>query len=377
MKITPFKLERYFAQYEFTTRYLLSSSDCEALSLNEVLELADEEARGLWRSLKLGYTESLGLPLLRAEIAQLYAGISPEQVLVVVPEEGIFVALNCILESGDHVICTFPGYQSLYQVAASLGCVLSFWEPVEAEGWRFAPAFLERAIRPNTKLILCNFPHNPTGYLPIQEEWQNVLDVIVRRGIYLFSDEMYRFLELEPADRLPSAVECYDKAITLFGMSKTFGMAGVRLGWLVTRDQALYQRMAAFKDYTTICASAPSEILSLIALRAREGIISRHRGRIARNLSLLDDFFQEHSEVMAWVRPRAGSICFPKLVGDVSAAALCKALAEEAGVMLLPSTVYDYGDRHFRLGFGRESLPEALLRFGEYLAGKYQPMRGA
>jgi len=372
MSIAPFKLERYFAQYEFTARYLLSSSDCEALTLSEVLELADEETRELWSALRLGYTESQGDPLLRAEIAGLYGRISPEHVLVAAPEEGIFLAMNCLLESGDHVVCTFPGYQSLYQIAASLGCELSLWQPVESEGWRFDLGFLEQAIRPNTKLVVCNFPHNPTGYLPTQGEWQAIVDVIESCGIYLFSDEMYRFLELEPGDRLPSAVECYDRAVTLSGMSKAFGMAGVRLGWLVAKDQALHQRMTAFKDYTTICSSAPSEILSLIALRAKERIVSRHRQRIARNLSLLDGFFQEHSEAMAWVRPRAGSVCFPKLLGDISASALCKALVEEAGIMLLPSTVYDYGDRHFRLGFGRESLPEALQRFGEYLTHRYQ-----
>ncbi len=114
----------------------------------DVLNLADKETKTLWDDLKLGYTESLGHPLLREEVARLYAGITAEDCLVIVPEEGIFLAMNAILESGDHVICTFPGYQSLYEIAAGLGCQVTKWKPDEENGWRFNPDFLEEHIRP-------------------------------------------------------------------------------------------------------------------------------------------------------------------------------------------------------------------------------------
>src|SRR5687767_14255499 len=127
MNLNPFKLERYFAKYEFSTRYLLSSSDCDGLMQSELLAAADVECRALWDNLKLGYTESLGHPLLRKEIAQLYEGIDAAEVLVVVPEEGIFIALNALLEKGDHLICTFPAYQSLYEIAGGLGCEITPW----------------------------------------------------------------------------------------------------------------------------------------------------------------------------------------------------------------------------------------------------------
>lgn len=367
MKLPPFKLERYFAQYEFSTRYLLSSSDCDGLKMADVLALADAPTRALWDELALGYTESLGLPLLRSEIAGMYSGIAPEQVLLITPEEGIFIALNTLLEKGDHVVCTFPGYQSLYEIAAGIGCEVTRWQPEEANGWRFNPQTLERSIRPNTRLLIFNFPHNPTGYLPTAADFARILEIAREHDLYVLSDEMYRFLELDARDRLPSAPEVYPKAVSLCGMSKSFGMAGVRLGWLVTRDADWYARMAAFKDYTTICSSAPSEILSLIALRARQPILQMHLTRIERNLTLLDGFFERFAHRFQFQRPRAGTIGFARLLGETSALNFCQRVVEQAGVMILPSTVYEYGDRHFRIGFGRENMPEALAALERYL----------
>ena len=257
VKLRPFRLERYFADYEFSAKYLLSSSDCEGLLQSDLLALADGEMQQAWDLLRLGYTESLGHPTLRAQIGRLYAGISADNCLVIVPEEGIFLALNAILGQGDHVICTFPGYQSLYEIAEAAGCEVTKWSPEENNAWRFNPDFLEENIRPNTKLLIVNFPHNPTGYLPAVEDYLKIVDFARRHNLYLFSDEMYRFLEYDPSSRLPSACEVYPKAISLFGMSKTFGLAGVRIGWLVTRDSELLANMATLKDYTTICSSVP------------------------------------------------------------------------------------------------------------------------
>ncbi len=367
MKIPPFELERYFARYEFSARYLLSSSDCDGISQSELVANAIPETRELWDQLTLGYTESLGHPKLRQEIAHLYHGIRPEDCLVVVPEEGILIAMNCILQPGDHIICTFPGYQSLYQIAESLGCEITCWEPEEENGWYFNPDFLEMNIRPNTRLVVVNFPHNPTGHLPSRADYNRIITIARQRDLYLFSDEMYRFLEYDPRDRLPSACEEYEKAISLFGMSKTFGLAGLRLGWLITRDTELFQRLAEFKDYTTICSSAPSEILAIMGLQARQTLIGRHLVRIQRNLGLLDEFFNEFKEDFEWIKPRAGTIGFPRIRLEISSAGFCRRVVQDANIMLLPSTVYGYGDRHFRLGFGRENFPEGLEKLQGYL----------
>ena len=367
MQITQFKLERYFAKYEFTTRYLLSSSDCDGLPQKDLLELADTQTRALWDGLALGYTESLGHPLLREEIAELYKGIEDEDVLVIVPEEGIYIAMQSILQPGDDVICTFPGYQSLYQVAENAGCEVTLWKPEEENGWRFNPDFLEENVKPNTKLLVFNFPHNPTGYLPNKADYQRILAFAKAHDLYVFSDEMYRLLEMDENNRLPSACEIYEKAVSLFGMSKTFGMAGARIGWLATQDNGLFKQIAAYKDYTTICNSAPSEILSIIGLRAKDVIITSHLKRIERNLVLLDGFLERHTDLFEWTRPIAGTIGFPRIKATEGALAFCQKLVEEAGIMLLPSTVYDYDDQHVRLGFGRENFPEGLRKIDEWL----------
>lgn len=367
MKIEPFALERFFARHEFSARYLLSSSDCEALSMSELLDMADMESRRLWRELRLGYTETLGHPVLREAIAGLYEGARREDVLVVVPEEGIFLLMQALLEPGDHVACTFPGYQSLYEVARSIGCDVSMWTPDEEQGWRFDMQELHSLVRENTKLVVVNFPHNPTGSLPERKTFDELLAYVRKRGIYLLSDEMYRFLELDPKDRLPAAFESYTGAVSLGGLSKSFGLPGLRIGWIATRDHGILAKTALLKDYTTICNSAPSEILALAALGARERILALQRSRIQRNIQLLEHFFQEHNRHFRWVRPQGGSICFPRMAVVEDTSAFCEHLVQETGVLLAPSRMFHYGDRHVRFGFGREDLVAGLARLSDYL----------
>ncbi len=369
MNIAPFALERYFARYEFAVRYLLSSSDCDGLRQSEVLSFADAETAELWDSLTLSYTESLGLPLLRQEIAGLYAGVRPDEVLVAAPEEGIFLAMHALLRAGDHVICTWPGYQSLYEVATDIGCEVSRWEPDEAAGWHFEVKALPALVRSTTKLIVCNFPHNPTGSTLTREEYEGLVDLARRHGIHLFSDEMYKFLEADPAARLPSACEQYERGITLSGMSKSLGLPGARIGWLVTQDRALYARVAALKDYTTICSSAPSEVLALIALRAKERILARHNARIRRNVEIFQSFLEAHEGLFRCVMPRGGTMCFPRYLGPEGASVFADRVRSGAGIMLLPSSMYGYGDSHVRVGLGRENVPQILELLHQYLAG--------
>jgi aspartate/methionine/tyrosine aminotransferase len=367
MKIPPFALERYFARYEFSARYLMSSSDCDGLAVSELLEWADDEMREMWDGLHLGYTESLGHPLLREEIAGLYDGVQAGEVITFVPEEAIYAAMNCLLEPGDHVVSVYPAYQSLYQLAESLGCEVSHWTPREDEGWRFHPDDLATLLCKPTKLVVVNFPHNPTGAMPSKADFARIVDLVAERDAYLFCDEMYRFLEQDPADRLPSAVEAYPKAVVLFGMSKTFGMAGTRVGWLATHDSELFRGLVHFKDWTTICGSAPSEILSTIALRNRERIISRHVERIGRNLRALDTFMITHPWLLEYPRPRAGSILLARLLIEEDSMRFAERTVNEAGIMIAPSAMFGYGERHIRIGLGREAFPEMLDRLHEYL----------
>ncbi len=281
MKLETFRIERYFAEHEFTARRLLSASDCESVTLTELLGLADDETRALWERLWLGYTESAGHPLLREEIAGLY-GLSAEDMLVAAPEEAIFVAMNALLEPGDEVVVTWPAYQSLAEIARAIGCRVLRWELRVKNGrWALDPDELAALLSPRTKLVVANFPHNPTGYLPARAEWEEVVRMTAERGVTLFSDEMYRWLEYHEGQTLSAACEMAEKAVTLGGVSKSLGLPGLRIGWLATRDRSLLRRASEIKDYTTICSSAPSEILALMGLRARDWLVGRRAGEPA------------------------------------------------------------------------------------------------
>jgi aspartate/methionine/tyrosine aminotransferase len=367
MTLEPFVLERYFAKHEFSAKYLLSSSDCEAFFMEELLESADTQSVRLWENLKLGYTDSSGHPVLREAIADIYKGVAADDILVVTPEEGIFLTMQALLRPGDHVVCTFPGYQSLYELARSMGCVVSFWKPDEERGWHFSLRRLENLIRDDTKMVVVNFPHNPTGYLPTRAGYLSLIDIVRQSGAYLFSDEMYRYLEIDPETILPAGCDVYRKAISLSGLSKAFGLPGLRIGWVAARDHDILERVGVFKDYTTICSSAPSEILGIMAVRGRENIIARQMKRIRKNISVLGDFFSKHSDCASWNRPLGGSICFPRMSLTDDTSEFCETLIRKTGIMLVPSKIFQYGNHHVRIGFGRENFPEIIERFSGYI----------
>ena len=365
MQIADFTLERYFARWEFAVRYVLCASDVQPLGLHELLALADDDARTRWENLSLGYTESLGLPALRDEIAGLYRGLTPDDVITFAgAEEGIFLAMHALLGAGDHAVVVWPAYQSLHEIARSIGASVTLVR-LDSKDWSLDVDAVAAAMRPNTRVIVINSPHSPTGAQLGGDQLARLVSIAELHGAMLFSDEVYRFLE-HGAPALPPAAECSDRATSLGVMSKAFGLAGLRIGWLAMRDAATRRRIAALKDYTTICNSAPSEILALIALRARIELVARARSIIDSNLALLDDFFQRFGERFRWVRPAAGSVCFPELLGG-QIDSFAAELVEREGVLLLPASQFGYSGNHFRLGYGRADMPAALERLATFI----------
>jgi len=364
MRIADFALERYFARWEFAVDHLLCASDVQGYPMAELLALADDDTRRMWDGLTLGYTESTGHPLLRAEIASLYEDLEPDDVLVFAgAEEAIFCLANVLLGPGDHAVVTWPGYQSLYEVARATGADVTFHELREEHGWAIDIDLLRSQVTPSTRLVVVNAPHNPTGMQPDRATFDALVALAEEVGAHLLVDEVYRFLEFDGVERLPAGADASPRGISLGVMSKSFAMAGLRIGWLATRDRDVLERCARFKDYTTICSSAPSEVLALIGLRARATVLARSRSIVADNLVALDTFFDAWSDRFTWVRPRAGSVGFPRLtVPGVSIDAWAAGLVEAEGVLLLPGSQFDYGGNHFRLGFGRADLPIALER---------------
>jgi len=372
MRLSPFKLERYFAKYEFNTEFLLCSSDCEAMSIADLLALepgAAEKFQQTW----LGYTESQGSPTLRKEICEIYETIRSENILVHTgAEEAIFLFMLAALKENDHIIVHTPHYQSLSEVAKGMGCDVSPWRAREENGWGLDLDELRHMLRTNTKVIVINTPHNPTGYLMLRADFESVQRFARENNLILFSDEVYRESEYDPATRLPAACDYGEHAVSLGVTSKTYGLAGLRIGWIATKNRKIYAKMASLKDYTTICNSAPSEFIAEVALRNRQKLIERSLGIIKHNLAVIEELFTRHPSLFTWIRPTAGSMGFPRLLqGNVED--FCDNLVRRSGVLLLPGTMYDDSRNHFRIGLGRKNLPQAAERLEEYLSNQKEP----
>ena len=366
MRISPFRIEQYFSLHEFTAPHLLSSSDAESVAIADILALEPEAADRLF-SQQLRYTESAGAPEMRTAASGIYKTTAAQDIVVVsAAEEGIFAAYHALLQPGDHVVVETPCYESALQLARSTGAEVTEWKRSADANWAHDLAALERAFKPNTRLIYINTPHNPTGLMMPREVLNRVIELCAAHNGWLFCDEVYRELEHDPATRLPAAVDLYERAISLGSMSKTYGLPGLRLGWLASHDRDALAKIIDFKHYTTICSSAPSEMLSALALRHRHVFADRNRSIVLANLTLIDAFLTRHAKRLSWVRPTASTIGFMQVAGVKDIAAFCAKLVTDAGVLLLPGTVYDE-PAHFRIGYGRASMPESLRHFEAWL----------
>jgi aspartate/methionine/tyrosine aminotransferase len=359
-----FRLETYFARWEFSARYHLTASDAQTLPMSELLALADDDGRERWESLALGYTETRGLPALRAEIAATYSDAEPEDILCFAgAEEAIYLAMRTLLEPSDHVVVLTPNYQAAETIPLSV-CEVTGVALRPEDDWALDVDAIERALRPNTRMVSVNFPNNPTGAVPSLDSWHRLVQLCDERGITLFSDEVYRGLELE-VPSLPQATDLSGTALSLNVMSKAYGLPGLRIGWIACRDRAVLDKLERAKHYTTICNSAPSEVLALIALRAREDLLDRNRRIVAENLPAFGRFFARYPELFEFTPPDGGCVCFPRYLGTDGVEAMCAELVEQAGVLLLPSSIYGSAltetptDR-FRVGLGRRDPAEAL-----------------
>ena len=259
--------------HEFTAPYMLSSSDAESVAVADLLAL-EPDARGAGSSRNGSATPSrAGAPELRAAVAAIYETTEPDDVVVVAAaEEGIFAAYHALLEPGDHVVVETPCYESALQVALSAGAEVTEWRRSAADGWAHDLDALERALRPETRLVYVNTPHNPTGTSMPRDVLDRVVELCAERGAWLFCDEVYRELEHDPADRLPAACDLYERRSRSARCRRPTACPGLRLGWLASRNRAALARIVDLKHYTTICSSAPSELLSALALRHREAL---------------------------------------------------------------------------------------------------------
>ena len=370
-RLPPFHLERYFAHWEFNVDLQFSASDCESLSLKDLMERGSQPEREEVLNQWLGYTETPGAPALREGIAQLYDGLNADDILVLAPSEGIFLGLQAMLEEGDHALVTWPAYQSLYEVPDATGVRITHWPIQVINGrWTLDLDFLRDHIQPRTRALVVNFPHNPTGFIPTADEWNSLLEIAENHGLMVFSDEMYRELEHDPARRLPPACTSGIQHVSLSGMSKSYGLPGLRIGWLASRSRGFLERVSSMKDYTSICNSAPSEALARLALAHGPGLLDRNRERIATHLDLLRRTLEQFSHRIEFLEPDGGPILFPRFRDGTSSEEFSRSLVTEQSVLLLPGALFAMGNEFFRVGLGRADFPTALERVVKQLGKK-------
>lgn len=371
-----FRLETHFSRWEFKARYHMTASDAETMRMSDLLALANDTDREAWENLTLGYTETWGKPVLRETIASTYQGLTSDDILCFAgAEEGLYCAMLALLGPDDHAIVTVPNYQSMETLPVSL-CRQVSGVPLHAENnWALDIEDVKKALRPNTRLIAVNFPNNPTGTIADQRTFAALVELCKERNIHLLSDEVYRGLERDPAKQLPQAAELFDKGISLNVMSKAYGLPGLRIGWIACRDHDLLARMEKMKHYLSISNSAPSEILAVIALKARDQIINRNRTLCSENLQLLGAFFDDYSHLYQWQAPDGGCVGFARYIGKDGADEHCRQLVEEAGILLLSSSLFTsellpVATDRFRVGFGRKNISAGLDAWRTHLQSK-------
>lgn len=367
-----FRLEAFLSKWEFSARYHLCASDAQTLSVAELLALADPEDRKAWEELSLGYTQTPGDPDLRRAIADSYQTVETEQVVCFAgAEEGLYLAMRVLLDAGDHAVVATPNYQAAESVPLSI-CAVTGVALDPDDDWSLDLDAVAAAIRPNTRVVSVCFPNNPTGKLIDEAAFRRLAALCDERGAHLFSDEVYRGLERPPARTLPQAADLSERALSLNVTSKALGLPGLRVGWIACRDRGVLARLERAKHYTSICNSAPSEVLARIALKARARILERNREIVRANLPRFEAFFAQFPERFEWRPPDGGCVCFPRYLGEDGVEDFCAALVEEAGVLTLPASIFRSeltptpADR-FRIGIGRANPQPALDAFAQWL----------
>lgn len=372
----PIRSEEMLAQtVNIKHRFYASSS--EPLTSGRLLweSLRRGDFKLLWQSMfhSLGYAENGGSLDLRIEVAKLYGDTISADDIVIFPgaQTGMTLTALSLLHEGDHAIIITPSYQSLEEGPKFAGCSITRVALSPDDGWELDLGKVEAAIiSGKTKYLALNEPHNPSGHLMSAETQCKLVALCEKHDIMLFSDEVYRLLEINPdMDRLPAAAELSSKAISLNTMSKPWGAGGMGIGWVITRDKAVKEKLLKAQHIFAVCFSRAGEIQAMRAIRASERIVAKNVAIIKENLALLDAYFAENSDLFEWVRPIAGGTGFVKFKGPLTGGELAKELAGEE-ILVFPPSIFDCdeGLKHYiRIGFSRRTMPAALDAFAKFV----------
>ena len=366
-----FALAAFLARWSPSARHDLSASDSQTLPVQALLRLADAEDRRRWKGLSLSYADPRGAPWLRTAVAARHASLSADDVMCCAgAQEAVACVARALLTPDDHAVVVLPIYQPSEQAVTALcpatGVVL------EGRDWHLDLDRVAAALRPNTRLILTNFPNSPTGAALDAGTLAGLVALCRARGLWLVNDEVYRETECAGATRAPMVADAYERGVSINGLSKGFGLPGLRVGWAACRDRGLLARVLTAKSMLSSCLASPSEVLAHVALKAEARIIRRRREIGRRNHRRLRALVEAAPGVLEVEAPRNLAFAFPRYLGGEGADRFAATLVREAGLLVLPSSLWhsplaDVPTDRLRLGLGHASSGECLAALEDYL----------
>jgi aspartate/methionine/tyrosine aminotransferase len=358
VNIERFELERWMSHWELLVSHDICESGILPMSLSELYSLLPNDAasrlEAQLRDTPAAYSEARGTVELRTLLAETYTGVSAEDVLVTTGAiEANFLVFNALIKPGDHVVAVSPAYQQLHSVPRSLGADVDLWDLAQpGGGFAYDLDRLESLLRPDTRMIVINTPHNPTGAILTSEQLDRVIDLARERDAWILSDEAYRWLAFPDGETLVEPTRNrYDKAISVGTVSKPFGMPGLRIGWLAANAE-LAQQSWALRDYITLSPAKMSDAITCALIEYRDQIMPRNQAIMSENLETAREWFARHSELVGWTEPRGALLAMMTYTAALDSTTLANRLAEEAGVMLAPGAAFGL-EGHLRIGIGQ------------------------
>ncbi|KKY25189.1 putative aspartate tyrosine aromatic aminotransferase [Phaeomoniella chlamydospora] len=394
--VSTFEVEAWMDKHEEYAKYNVAETCAASISVDDLVALADSPLENpLQSKTKLTYGSIRGSQQLRSNLAGLYSAksthlLSPENVLITPGAIAAnFLALYTFVNPGDHVICHYPTYEQLYKVPAALGAEVSLWKSDESKGWALSIDELEQLVQPGkTKLLIINNPQNPTGAVIPKDTLYDMVNLCRLHSITILSDEVYRplFHGITPMDKAfpPSAINLgYDNVVVTGSMSKAYSLAGIRLGWIASKNDQIIEKLAEARHYTNISVSQIDDAVAATALSENciHALLGRNIQLAKSNLQLLDEFVESHRWACSWTKPVAGTtafVKFSKMGKAIDDVAFCEALMEKKGVLFAPGCkCFGQGEDfkgYVRIGFVQEAqvLSEGLQALREFMEDDYE-----
>jgi aspartate/methionine/tyrosine aminotransferase len=374
MQIDKFKVEDWMNEYEKYCLYDLGNTTVNTLSLNELFEICNVEKTEFLNKLSsniLGYGDITGNEELKKHIANLYQTLTANEIVTTIGASGAnHLVFYSLIEPDDEVVCVIPTYQQLYSIPKSFGANVSCLKLTNKNNFSIDIDELNSLVTSKTKLICINNPNNPTGALLEKEQLKQIIEIARKNDCYILCDEVYRGLEhnhkvFPPLQ--PSIADMYEKGIVTSSMSKTFSLAGVRLGWIATKNKKILSEIISHREYNMISCSILNEAISTLALTNAQKIVTRNQKTILESLEILDNWIKSQKQ-FSYVKPKAGTTALIYYDLQIKSAELCDRLAKEKGVFLTPGSCFGM-ENCFRIGYcrGINQLKTGLSKIEEFV----------